>query len=321
MCNPICALIGSSTIRPATNRGTILMNYTDGAQFGQAIEMAFPPRLSPGARLVAITLAAWIVLGIFVPWHTLGEGASSAVSVALLVWGWVLWIAVAIALLVPSPLSATAVHAITPLAVVCAALAVDAPSLFAALVACIVVHSALFMDYMVQGGAYGQEQRFSLRTPVPFMAPAVLAWVLLMGTVCGSTFLLATQQWWIGAPLGVVGIAALGVLPQRLHRLSRRWLVVVPSGIVVHDHLVLAETVMSPRNKIASLAVVETQSDSADFTGGVLGPRLAIELRESDKIALSKITARTLGTTEALHVRSFHIAPRRINAAREAITL
>jgi hypothetical protein len=296
-----------------------MMNYTECVRFGQAIDMAFPPRLSPGARLAAITLVAWIVLGIFVPWHTLGDEASSAVTVALVVWGWGLWIAVAIALLVPSPLSATVVSTISPLAVVCAALAIDAPSLFAALVAFIVMRSAIFMDYMVQGGAYGQEQRFALRTPVPFMAPAVLAWVLLMGTVFGSTFLLATQKWWIGIPLGVLAILALGVLPQRLHRLSRRWLVIVPSGIVVHDHLVLAETAMSPRNKIASVSVVSAQSESADFTGGVLGPRLAVELRESDKIVLSKITARTLGTTEALHVRSFHIAPRRINAARAAL--
>ena len=317
----MCALIGSSTVRSGTNRGAILMNYTQSAKFGQAIDMTFLSRLSPGARLVAITLAAWIGLGIFVPWHTLGETTSHGVSIALVVWGWVLWIAVAIALLVPSPLSATVVHAISPLAVICAALAVNAPALFAALVAFIVLRSAVLMDHMVQGGSYGQEQRFALRTPVPFMAPVVLAWVLLMGTVFGSTFLLATQQWWTAAPLCVLGVGALALLPQRLHRLSRRWLVIVPSGLVVHDHLVLAETVMSPRNKIASLAIVETQSDSADFTGGVLGPRLAIELRESDKIVLSKITARTLGTTEALHVQSFHIAPRRINAVRAALNL
>jgi hypothetical protein len=283
--------------------------------------MAFPTRLSPGARLVAITLAAWIVLGIFVPWQSLGNDTSTPVAIALMVWGWLLWIAVAIALLVPSPISATVVHAISPLAVLCAALDVDPPSLFAALVALIVLRSGVLMDYMVQGGAYGQEQRFALRTPVPFMAPAVLAWSLLMGTVLGATFFLAAQLWWIGAVLLVMGVIALVTLPQRLHRLSRRWLVIVPSGIVIHDHLVLAETVMSPRNKIASITLVNEQSDSADFTGGVLGPRLAVELREADKIVLSKITAHTLGTTEALHVRSFHVAPRRVHAAREALNL
>lgn len=283
--------------------------------------MAFPSRLSPGVRLIAITLVAWIILGIFVPWQSLGDDASRPVAIALVVWGWLLWISVAIALLVPSPISATVVHAISPLAVLCAALDLDAPSLFAALVAFIVLRSGVLMDYMVQGGAYGQEQRFALRTPVPFMAPALLAWVVLMGTVLGATFFLAAQQWWIGAPLFVVGVVALGTVPQRLHRLSRRWLVIVPSGVVIHDHLVLAETVMSPRNKIASVALVHEQSDSADFTGGVLGPRLAIELREADKIVLAKITARALGTTQALHVHSFHVAPRRVHAARAAINL
>jgi hypothetical protein len=78
---------------------------------------------------------------------------------------------------------------------------------------------------------------------------------------------------------------------------------------------------MSLRNKISSVALVNEQSDSADLTGGVLGTRLAIELRDPDKIVLSKITARTLGTTEALHVRSFHVAPRRVHAAREALNL
>jgi hypothetical protein len=97
--------------------------------------------------------------------------------------------------------------------------------------------------------------------------------------------------------------------------------VIVPSGVVIHDHLVLAETVMSPRSKIASVALVHEQSGSADFTGGVLGPRLAIELREADKIVLAKITARALGTTQALHVHSFHVAPRRVHAARAAINL
>ena len=281
--------------------------------------MAFPPRLTPGAQIIAITLVAWVALGIFSPWQGLGDDASTAVSVGLAVWGWLLWIAVAIALLVPSPMSATVVHAISPLAVICAALALDAPSLFAALVVLIIVRSSVVMDHMVQGGAYGLEYRFALRTPVPFMAPAVVAWVLLTTSVFGATFFLATQQWWLGGPLLILGVVALAIIPQRLHRLSRRWLVVVPSGVVIHDHLVLAETVMSPRNKIASVSIEHRATQSADFTGGVLGPRLAIELHEPDKIVLAKITARTLGTSEALHVHSFHVAPRRIHAARAAL--
>ena len=98
-------------------------------------------------------------------------------------------------------------------------------------------------------------------------------------------------------------------------------MVIVPAGIVIHDHLVLAETVMSPRSKIAALAVVSEAGESADFTGGVAGARIAVQLREADKIVLSRITAKILGTTEALHVTTFSVAPRRLQAALAAIKL
>jgi hypothetical protein len=78
---------------------------------------------------------------------------------------------------------------------------------------------------------------------------------------------------------------------------------------------------MSPRSKIASLTVRNDVGESADFTGGVAGKRLAIQLREADKIVLSRITAKILGTTEALHVTTFSVAPRRIEAALTAIKL
>ena len=46
---------------------------------------------------------------------------------------------------------------------------------------------------------------------------------------------------------------------------------------------------------------------------------LTIELREADKVVLSRITAKNLGTTEALHVLSFSVAPRRVASAVAAL--
>jgi 2-keto-4-pentenoate hydratase len=89
---------------------------------------------------------------------------------------------------------------------------------------------------------------------------------------------------------------------------------------VVHDHLVLAETMMTPKANVISTKVVDAVADSADLTGGVLGSRLSIEMKEADKVVLSAITAKTLKTTEALHVKTFSIAPRRVHAALAAIT-
>jgi hypothetical protein len=189
---------------------------------------------------------------------------------------------------------------------------------FGSLVALIISWSALFGDVMVQGSAYGEETRFTLRTPVPYWAPSVLAWALLSGGLIGGTLMVAAENYVVGAPALLVGLLLTITVPRRLHRLSRRWLVIVPAGIVVHDHLVLAETQMSMRSKILSITKVNESGETADFTGGILGPRIAVHLKEADKVVLSKITAKTLGTIDALHVKAFSFAPRRLDVALAA---
>jgi hypothetical protein len=235
------------------------------------------------------------------------------------VWGWLFFLAVAIGALVPSPLSLTVTKCITPLMVLCAFMAASPAGIFGALAAFIITWSALFADVMVQGSAYGEETRFSLRTPVPYWAPTVLAWSLLSGSLLGGSLLIAAEAYFVGAPVLLVGVVLARTVPKRLHRLSRRWLVIVPAGVVVHDHLVLAETMMSMRSKILSISKVAASGETADFTGGVAGPRIAVHLKEADKVALSNITAKTLGTVNALHVKAFSFAPRRLDAALAAI--
>jgi hypothetical protein len=184
----------------------------------------------------------------------------------------------------------------------------------------IVCASPVFVDAMVQGGAYGDEKRFALRTPLPYVVPAVIAWAIYTTSLVGGSLLLAAQQYAIGAILIALGLFLSRTIPKRLHRLARRWLVLVPVGVVVHDHLVLHETIMSPSAKIMSVVRASDVGEAADLTGGIFGDRLTITLTEADKVVMSAITAKTLGTTEALHVKMFCIAPRRLNAALSAIT-
>lgn len=283
--------------------------------------MAVAPAITPTRVLLGISVATWVLVGFSAPWQTLADDASTATSIALLAWGWTLWVFTAIELLVPSPMSLTAVRCISPIAVIASFAAVSPLAIFASVVMLIIGYSSLFADVMVQGGAYGEEQRFALRTPVPQMAPTVVAWAIFSGALVGGSLLLTSQQYIIGAPLTILGIVLATRVPKMLHRHARRWLVIVPAGIVVHDHLVLAETVMSPRSKIASLTIVSEVGESADFTGGVAGKRLAVQLREADKIVLSRITAKILGTTEALHVTTYSVAPRRLQAALAQIKL
>lgn len=237
-----------------------------------------------------------------------------------LTWGWFLWTGVGASLLVPSPISLTIVRIVVPLSVVVSIAASQPLAIFCSVVALIVCASSVFVDAMVQGGAYGDETRFALRTPLPYIVPAVIAWLLYTTSLIGGSLFLAAQQYVVGAILVAIGIILTRTIPRRLHRLARRWLVLVPVGIVVHDHLVLHETIMAPSGKIMSVVRTSDIGEAADLTGGVIGDRLTIALTEADKVVLSAITAKALGTTEALHVKMFCIAPRRLTAALSAIT-
>ena len=287
---------------------------------GKARDMSRHPLLRPERIVVSVAIIAWVTIAIASPWQTIADDASRSVSWVLLIWGWLLWTSVAASLLVPSPTSLTIVRIIVPLSVVVSIAGSQPLAIFCSVVALIVCASPVFVDAMVQGGAYGDESRFALRTPLPYVVPAVIAWLLYTAALIGGSLLLAAQQYIVGAVLVAIGILLSRTIPQRLHRLARRWLVLVPVGIVVHDHLVLHETIMAPSAKILSVARTSDVGEAADLTGGVFGERITIALTEADKVILSKITAKALGTTEALHVKMFCIAPRRLTAALSAIT-
>ncbi len=287
---------------------------------GKARDMAKLIPLRPERIAVSVVLLAWVVLALSAPWQAIADDTSRPVSWALLTWGWLLWTTVGASLLVPSPMSLTIVRIVVPLSVVVSLVASQPIAVFCSVVALFVCASSVFVDAMVQGGAYGDEKRFALRTPLPYVVPAVLAWAIYTASLVGGSLLLAAQQYVLGAILVAIGILLTRTIPKRLHRLARRWLVLVPVGVVVHDHLVLHETIMAPSAKIMSVVRAPDVGEAADLTGGTFGDRLTITLTEADKVVMSAITAKTLGTTEALHVKMFCIAPRRLTAALSAIT-
>jgi hypothetical protein len=282
--------------------------------------MAQHPLLRPERIVVSVVLLAWAALVLSSPWQTIADDASRSVAWVVLSWGWFLWTGVGASLLVPSPMSLTIVRIAVPLSVVVSVVASQPLAVFCSVVALIVCTSPVFVDAMVQGGAYGDETRFALRTPLPYVVPAVVAWLLYTAALIGGSLFLAARQYIFGAVLVAIGILLSRTIPRRLHRLARRWLVLVPVGIVVHDHLVLHETIMAHSGKILSVTRTSDIGEAADLTGGVVGDRITIALTETDKVVLSAITAKALGTTEALHVKMFCIAPRRLNAALSAIT-
>ena len=183
--------------------------------------------------------------------------AQSPVRTTASVGLWALWAVGLLATLVPRPLSLAGVRLGGPAAFatgVWAAVATGlSPAGLAGLVAGALVAgvsvSAPVGDRFVDGASYGDERRFLLRAPGPvvvLMAP--LAWVVAVAGVVTGPLLVADGSLTAGIPACIVGLPAAGLAARAIHQLGRRWVVLVPAGLVLHDHLCLLYTSPSPRD-------------------------------------------------------------------------
>jgi hypothetical protein len=243
---------------------------------------------------------------------SLADQHGGGMAIVLTWWGWTSWVVVLVALFVPSAVSLTVVRAISPLAIVAGFWSGTTGAVISSALAGVVMWSPDIGDGMVQGGAYGDETRFLLRTPIVHLLPAAVVWTALAAGVVVGPLCIGAGNLLVGVPLCLAGLVLARVVPVRLHRMARRWLVLVPAGIVVHDHMVLAETVMIRSDNLESITVADRNGEAADLTGGVLGKRLVVSLREPDKVVLTPIAARVHGSTAALHVRQFTVRPVRL---------
>jgi hypothetical protein len=114
-----------------------------------------------------------------------------------------------------------------------------------------------------------------------------VAWGVLAACVGFGPPLLAAHEWLAGGVLSALGAAIAVPLARRFHRLSRRWLVVVPAGVVVHDHVVLAETALFPRADVAGLGLAPAGTAATDLTGRALGLAVQIDLATPAAVAVN----------------------------------
>jgi hypothetical protein len=112
-----------------------------------------------------------------------------------------------------------------------------------------------------------------------------------------------------------VGVLALAAgLPATwwgarvLHSLARRWLVFVPTGVVVHDPLTLTDPVLLRRGVVRSLGPAPADTDALDLTGGASG--LALEVRLNEPVALVPV-ARGRRPAEVTDVDALLVTPSR----------
>jgi hypothetical protein len=246
---------------------------------------------------------------------------SDAVRLTAAVGCWAGWAIVMLALVIASVRTLTVVRVGAPLAAgvtLAAGLAgADALSLVglgvSAGVTLLAVFAAEFGRSFVQASAYGDEDRFPLRPPAAVMIAAVLTWLVWAACLLSGPMLLAARSWVAGALLSVAAVAGAVLLGPRWHRLSQRWLVFVPAGVVLHDPVVLADTVSLRSAQVARIRLAPGDTDAADLTGPASGYALEVQTTQSITVVFAFTPSEPNG--RAIHMTGFLVSPSRPGGA------
>jgi hypothetical protein len=253
---------------------------------------------------------------------TRSDAFRTTVSVAL----WVLWALTLVATLVPLPTTLSAIRVVVPAAVPAAAWAavatddLDTAVAVIGLVACVAVAIAVLVapvgDAFVDGASYGDERRMPLRPPgALLLGPIELAWATTVAGLGAGPLLLAAQSWVAGVVVTIVGVPVALLSARALHRLTRRWVVFVPAGFVLHDHLALAEPMLFPRSVVASVGIAPADTRATDYTLGALGVAIEVGLAQPVDV----VPARRDRTLDAVEIVALLFSPSRPGAVlREA---
>ena len=240
-------------------------------------------------------------------WATLPLTAGPAAGGALDEWNaaprltaevelWLAWAVVLVALLAPRPIGLTVTRVVAPclfLAALVVAFADDAgapvraAATVATGVALVLVLGSTLSLVSANGVAYGDEVRFPLRTPPALFAGPLLLTPLAIGAGAAAAPILLAGGHFVAGPLAlVVGVPVVAFLGRALHSLSRRWIVLVPAGLVVVDPITLADPVLFLRERIGGLRRLALGASVPD---GVVDLRLGAQ-RGSFALALDRET-------------------------------
>jgi hypothetical protein len=216
---------------------------------------------------------------------------------------WLGWAVGIVAVLVPHPLSLTTLRLLAPVgvAVSVAAAATNRPSAAAATLAVavsLIVAGLVYLPetgtFFVNGAAYPNERRYLLRVPAPLLfGPLELAWVLVVGGPAVGGLLIGGHHWLLGPLILVLSLPPAVVAARSVHGLSRRWVVFVPAGLVLHDPMGLADPVLFLRPMIQSLHPAPIDTGALDLTQRAAGLALEMVLKEPAPLAVSRPGNRT----------------------------
>ncbi|CAI8297061.1 MAG: Uncharacterised protein [Acidimicrobiales bacterium AG-410-I20] len=242
--------------------------------------------------------------------HPLENTPRSVLSVIL----WVLWGMGIFSTFVPRPLSLTVIRfgavtsfiltlwaattSSTASVIICAFIFVT--------VALAIGSSATIGDLFIDRISYGNERRFLLRAPAAvtsFLRPATYI-TSVVGLVAGP-YLLADGRTIAGVIACVIGFPLTFVGLRSLHQINRRWVVLVPAGLVLHDHLSLNEPTLFQKSEVESVGPAPVGTDAVDFTQGAYGLALEVRCSSPHDVWLSAVKKET----EKQAIETFLFAP------------
>jgi hypothetical protein len=208
---------------------------------------------------------------------------------------WAVWAGGLLAVAIPRTVGCTAIRAVAPLVpgvALWAALAGDdggagVVAVVAGALAAMAAFAPTTGDWLVNGSSYGDERRMPLRPPTAvLLGPVQATWFLLVSPPIVGALFVANEVWAPGVALLVTWTAGARVFARVLHGLSRRWVVFVPAGLVLHDNLVMLDPVLFPRPAVERLGPAPADApDTEDLTGGALGLALQLDLRDTLQVA------------------------------------
>lgn len=288
---------------------------------------------APRASAVAVwaARAGWLAAAIFggAAVGSALDDSSRAVQITGTVAAWTGWAVGAFALAIAGVATLTLARVVVPGSLVVTAATVaggadaDSAILLAlpAVITTVFVASAEFGRVYIQASAYGDEQRFGLRPPIGYLAASVVTWLPTVVGLVVAPLALAAGAWITALVAAFFAGAGLVLLPSRWHRLARRWFVIVPAGVVLHDPVLLNDTLMMPARTVTAIRLDEQGAASqtaADLTGPTPGLAVEITLAEPTTAVLAATPKTPDG--RAIHLSALVISPTRpgsvVRAAR-----
>ncbi len=285
----------------------------------------------PNLRIATGLLWSMRILVGCLPFFGAGAGAlletrSTAIQIVGTLLAWLIWGLIVLASFISHPISLTVLRMGTPVVagflVFIAATdhgstlqVINASIGFAVL---LISFSAEIGSIYVQASAYGDERRFLLRPPVVFVAPVAISVVIVDFFIIATPMFFAAQIWLAGV-ISLIGLAAcIKFMAPRIHQLSRRWLVFVPAGFVVHDEIVLSINLMIKKQELVDIQLARDDTQAADLSALTWGVPLELSFNNRLDVSLTAIGARHLKAVSAIHATSIIIAPSRPGAVLRA---